>query len=161
LELEFPEGWKVATSRGLDAKTWKLANLQDLAGTLVCAGDYATYSFELDHRDSDAKTHPNAMKSDLGPWFMEGLNDHVAYRGLLANQLHTPRTIHRHALQVASRIPHVRADEERPRHALPPRDDCGIVEKDQAIEISPDTAEEKSLFEAILSFRVEVRPEWR
>ena len=33
--------------------------------------------------------YPNAMRSDLGPWFMEGLNDYVAYRGLLANGLHT------------------------------------------------------------------------
>ena len=36
--------------------TWKLANLQDLGGTLVCAGDYDSYSFELEHRGSNAKT---------------------------------------------------------------------------------------------------------
>ena len=33
--------------------------------------------------------YPYTMKSDLGPWFIEGLNDYVAYRGLLANGLHT------------------------------------------------------------------------
>jgi predicted metalloprotease with PDZ domain len=32
--------------------------------------------------------YPNAMQSDLGPWFKEGLTDYVAYRGLLANGLH-------------------------------------------------------------------------
>lgn len=33
--------------------------------------------------------YPNVMKSDLGPWFMEGLNDYVTYRGLQANGLHS------------------------------------------------------------------------
>lgn len=183
LTIEAPKGWKIATSRGTGAAHYTLDSLKDLAGTLVCAGDYATYSFELPHQGSDASTkfhvairgardwgdrefvdeykrlvrgqmnffggghpapvqflalhllpkggksrvpafnrrapghdtvlalqakprqnfeflgmlahehlhnwYPNAMKSDLGPWFMEGLNDYVAYRGLLANGLHT------------------------------------------------------------------------
>jgi predicted metalloprotease with PDZ domain len=185
LTVEAPEGWKVATSRGVGAARYTLASLRDLTGTLVCAGDYATYSFDLPHKGDDASTkcyvairgerdwddqefvdefrrlvhgqmnyfggshpapvqflalhllpkgvqprvpafnrrapgqdtilalhvparprrhfeflgmlahehlhnwYPNAMKSDLGPWFMEGLNDYVAYRGLLANGLHT------------------------------------------------------------------------
>lgn len=186
LQLQTPEGWKIATSRGLNDAAYTVSNFQDLAGTLVCAGDYSTFSFDLKHksgggaktkfyvairgkRDWDDKEfvdefkrlargqmdyfggshpapiqflalhllprglppsipgfnrrvpghdtvlalhtparprkhfeflgmlahehlhnwYPNAMKSDLGPWFMEGLNDYVAYRGLLANSLHT------------------------------------------------------------------------
>jgi len=184
LTITAPEGWKVATSRGIGG-TWQLDGVPDLMGTLVCAGDYAAYQFNLAHRGSDASTrfyvairgqrdwddeefvdefkrlargqmdyfggshpapvqflalhllpegeqpsipgfnrrapghdtvlalhtsarprkhfeflgmlahehlhnwYPNAMRSDLGPWFMEGLNDYVAYRGLLANGLHT------------------------------------------------------------------------
>jgi len=41
-ELDLPKDWKIATGRGLDAITWKRANLQDLADTLVGAGDSAT-----------------------------------------------------------------------------------------------------------------------
>lgn len=185
LNLEVPEGWKIATSLGVGASNYTAANLHDLAGMLVCAGDFATHSFELAHRGSDVVTkcyvavrgerdwdddefyaelkrlmrgqmdyfggthpapiqflalhllpkgsqpsipafnrrspghdtvlalhtparprqhfeflgmlahehlhnwYPNAMRSDLGPWFMEGLNDYVAYRGLLANGLHS------------------------------------------------------------------------
>ena len=185
LTVETPEGWKIATSRGAGASRYTLAGLKDLIGTLVCAGDYSTYSFDLQHKGGDASTkchvairgkrdwddqefvdefkrlvrgqmnyfggshpapvqflalhllpkgsrarvpavnrrapghdtivalhtpdrprrhfeflgmlahehlhnwYPNVMKSDLGPWFMEGLNDYVAYRGLLANGLHT------------------------------------------------------------------------
>ena len=185
LTIEAPEGWKIATSRGVGAARYALAGIKDLTGTLVCAGDYSTHSFDLPHRGSDARTkchvairgerdwddqefvdefkrlvrgqmnyfggshpapvqflalhllpkgararipafnrrvpghdtilalhtparsrrhfeflgmlahehlhnwYPNVMKSDLGPWFMEGLNDYVAYRGLLANGLHT------------------------------------------------------------------------
>jgi len=185
LTVEAPQGWTIATSRGVRASRYILANLKDLAGTLVCAGDYSTHSFDLTHKGGDTSTkcyvairgerdwddkefvdefkrlvrgqmnyfggshpapvqflalhllpkgarsqipafnrrapghdtilalhsparprrhfeflgmlahehlhnwYPNAMKSDLGPWFMEGLNDYVAYRGLLANGLHT------------------------------------------------------------------------
>ncbi len=185
IRIEKPKGWKIATSRGIGEANYTLAGIADLAGTLVCAGDYSTHSFDLKHRGSDASTkcyvairgerdwddaefigelgrlmrgqmnyfggshpapvqflalhllpegaqpripafnrrapghdtvlalhtpersrqhfeflgmlahehlhnwYPNAMKSDLGPWFMEGLNDYVAYRGLLANGLHT------------------------------------------------------------------------
>jgi len=185
LTVETPEGWKIATSRGVGAARYALASLKDLTGTLVCAGDYSTYSFDLQHKGGDASTkchvairgkrdwkdqefvdefkrlvrgqmnyfggshpapvqflalhllpkgarpripafnrrvpghdtilalhtparprqhfeflgmiahehlhnwYPYTMKSDLGPWFMEGLNDYVAYRGLLANGLHT------------------------------------------------------------------------
>ena len=32
---------------------------------------------------------PNVLQSDLGPWFMEGLNDYVAYSILFDNGLHT------------------------------------------------------------------------
>jgi len=184
LNVTAPDGWKVVTSRGIGAK-WKLDGIQDLMGTLICAGDYATYQFDLGHRGSDSSTrfyvaiqgerswddkafveefkrmargqmdyfggshpapiqflalhllpkgqdpgvpgfnrrvpghdtvlalhtpqrprdhfeflgmlahehlhnwYPNAMRSDLGPWFMEGLNDYVAYRGLLASGLHS------------------------------------------------------------------------
>jgi predicted metalloprotease with PDZ domain len=184
LRVAAPEGWKVATSRGIGA-AWELAGVPDLMGTLVCAGDYYTDSFELKHAGGDGTTkvhvairgdrdwddgafveqfrrlvrgqmeffggkhpapiqflalhilpegdrsrvpafnrrapghdtvlalhtakrsrehfeflgmlahehlhnwYPNVMKSDLGPWFMEGLNDYVAYRGLLANGLHS------------------------------------------------------------------------
>jgi len=184
LNVAAPKGWKVATSRGFEAEA-TFDKLNDLAGTLVCAGDYTTHSFALDHKGRDASTkfyvairgkrdwddakfveefkrlargqmdyfggahpapvqflalhllpkgakpnipafnrrapghdtilalhtperprdnfeflgmlahehlhnwYPNAMRSDLGPWFMEGLNDYVAYRGLLANGLHT------------------------------------------------------------------------
>jgi len=185
LTIETPKGWKIATSRGVGAASYTLAGLKDLTGTLVCAGDYSTYSFDLKHKDGKASTkchlairgkrdwkdqkfvdefkrlvrgqmnyfggshpapiqflalhllpkgaksripafnrrspghdtilalhtparprkhfeflgmlahehlhnwYPYTMKSDLGPWFMEGLNDYVAYRGLLANGLHT------------------------------------------------------------------------
>ena len=184
LTITAPKAWKVVTSRGIGA-TWKLDGVPDLMGTLICAGDYAAYQFDLEHWKSDASTrfyvairgqrdwddkpfveefkrlargqmdyfggshpapvqflalhllpegespgipafnrrcpgqdtvlalhtparprkhfeflgmlahehlhnwYPNAMRSDLGPWFMEGLNDYVAYRGLLANGLHT------------------------------------------------------------------------
>jgi len=185
LTVEAPKGWKIATSRGVGAARYTLAGLKDLSGTLVCAGDYSTYSFDLKHKGNHASTkchvairgkrdwndkefvdefkrlvrgqmnyfggshpapvqflalhllpkgtraripafnrrvpghdtilalhtparsrqhfeflgmiahehlhnwYPYTMKSDLGPWFMEGLNDYVAYRGLLANGLHT------------------------------------------------------------------------
>jgi len=184
LNIAAPEGWKIATSRGIGA-TCELDGVSDLAGTLICTGDYFTDSFELAHKGSDRTTkfhvairgdrdwddgafvnqyrrlvrgqmdffggghpapiqflalhilpegeraripafnrrspghdtvlalhttarprehfeflgmlahehlhnwYPNVMKSDLGPWFMEGLNDYVAYRGLMANDLHT------------------------------------------------------------------------
>ena len=181
--IEMPEGWKIVTSRGVGDTQFTLDVLKDLTGTLVCAGDYATYAFNLPHQNGDAITkchvairgardwddrefvdefkrlvlgqmnyfggshpapiqflalhllpkgtksripafnrrapghdtvlalhskprrhfeflgmlahehlhnwYPYTMKSDLGPWFMEGLNDYVAYRGLLANGLHT------------------------------------------------------------------------
>ena len=32
---------------------------------------------------------PNVLRSDLGPWFMEGLNDYVAYRILEESEIHT------------------------------------------------------------------------
>ena len=32
---------------------------------------------------------PNVLRSDLGPWFMEGLNDYVAYRILYESNIHT------------------------------------------------------------------------
>ena len=183
LTIETPKGWKIATSRGVGAASYTLAGLKDLVGTLVCAGDYSTYSFDLKHKGGKASTkchvairgkrdwddkefvdefkrlvhgqmnyfggshpapvqflalhllpkggksripafnrrapghdtvlalqakprehfeflgmlahehlhnwYPYTMKSDLGPWFMEGLNDYVAYRGLLANGLHS------------------------------------------------------------------------
>lgn len=185
LAIEVPEGWNLVTSLGPDTDRLTLASLEDLGETLICAGDYAAYSFDLNHRDSDAITrfhvairgrrdwddeafvddfrrmargqmdyfggshpapvqflalhlltegekpavpgfnrrapghdtvmalhtperprqhfeflgmlahehlhnwYPNAMRSDLGPWFTEGLNDYVAYRGLLASGLHS------------------------------------------------------------------------
>lgn len=185
LEVGLPEGWGIATSRGVGKSRITLAHLDDLGGTLICAGDYTTHSFQLENQDRPEPTefhialrghrdwddaeffaefrrlargqmdyfggshpapiqflalhllpegenpsipgfnrrvpghdtvmalhtparprghfeflgmlahehlhnwYPNAMKSDLGPWFMEGLNDYVAYRGLLANGLHT------------------------------------------------------------------------
>lgn len=184
LTVAAPDGWKIATSRGIGA-AWELGSIDDLAGTLICAGDYFTDSFEVAHNGGDAKTsvyvairgqrdwgdaelvdqfrrlvrgqmeffggahpapiqflalhllqegehsnipafnrrspghdtilalhsparprahfeflgmlahehlhnwYPSVMKSNLGPWFMEGLNDYVAYRGLMANGLHT------------------------------------------------------------------------
>ena len=183
LTVETPKGWKIATSRGVGAARYMLSGLKDLVGTLVCAGDYSAYSFDLQHKGGKASTkchvairgkrdwadkefvdefkrlvrgqmnyfggghpapvqfltlhllpkggksripafnrrapghdtvlalqakprkhfeflgmlahehlhnwYPYTMKSDLGPWFMEGLNDYVAYRGLLAGGLHT------------------------------------------------------------------------
>jgi len=32
--------------------------------------------------------YPTVMRSSLGPWFMEGLNDYVAYRGLYVSGVH-------------------------------------------------------------------------
>ena len=55
LSVAAPKGWKVATSRGIGA-AWELAGIPDLMGTLICAGDYFTDSFELAHAGGDATT---------------------------------------------------------------------------------------------------------
>ncbi|MBC8372979.1 MAG: hypothetical protein H8E53_05245, partial [Planctomycetes bacterium] len=56
LAVEIPEGWKIATSRGVGASRYTLPGLKDLTGTLVCAGDYSTYSFDLQHKGRDGNT---------------------------------------------------------------------------------------------------------
>jgi len=185
LRLAFPEGWKVATSLGAEARELACPGLQDLLGTLICGGDYAVQTCDIPHRDPAKKTtlvvafrgerkiddarfvadvrqlvaaqmayfggshparrqflalhfvppgrqfpipafnrrtpaqdtilamhhtsrpqddfeflgmlahehlhnwYPNVMRSDLGAWFMEGLNDYVAYRGLHAAGIHS------------------------------------------------------------------------